>query len=522
MISGTPTTAGGNGRASAGQYAGVAPEAWFIIVKIVSDGAPAHDNEPAEDPFFDPALIPTGIQFVLDKASEQQLPVVILANFGSIGGPADGTSELTRLVDSQFGPDKPGRVFVTGAGDDGGADNHAAGTVSQGGSVALEIQKNEDGPLRFDLWYNDADRSDVTIQTPSGSFGPFQSPATNDASDVVQNSEFDYRHLGSAVDFYNAVNDQREIFIRIDGPTGNYTVELQGASVSDGRFRATLNPARYNNNNKFLNSVVPGHSMWHMSTARYNIAPNSYVIRTSWIDIDNIPRSINPREGDEGDLWAGSSVGPTWDGRPGIDVSAPGDRTITSYAPNSYWATFRFNLIEDGNGLYGIAGAVSQAAPVVTGIIALMLEVNPNLDAAQVKQILQETARSDAFTGQTPNPEWGYGKIDALEAVRRTDQLTPVAELQGPQIPASHRLAQNYPNPFNPATRIEFALPRTAAVRLAVYDVLGRQVALLVDRRLPAGTHEAVFEGSGLASGVYFYQIEAGDFSQVRKMTLLR
>ena len=100
-----------------------------------------------------------------------------------------------------------------------------------------------------------------------------------------------------------------------------------------------------------------------------------------------------------------------------MDISAPGDRIVTTYAPRSHWATSPHLLIEDGGGLYGMAGAVSAAAPIVTGIIALMLEVDPTLDALSVKGILQETARSDEFTGRTPNPLWGYGKVDAFEAL---------------------------------------------------------------------------------------------------------
>jgi Subtilase family len=110
-------------------------------------------------------------------------------------------------------------------------------------------------------------------------------------------------------------------------------------------------------------------------------------------------------------------VGPTFDGRFGVDVCAPGDSVFTTYAPNSYWATFRFNLIQDGGGLYGRASAVSAANPILTGIVALLLEMNPNLDAPSVKSILQRSARADAFTGVVPNPNWGYGKADAYSAL---------------------------------------------------------------------------------------------------------
>ena len=90
---------------------------------------------------------------------------------------------------------------------------------------------------------------------------------------------------------------------------------------------------------------------------------------------------------------------------------------FTSYATNSYWETFQFNLIQDGNGLYGRASATSASNPLATGIIALLLQMNPQLDAAQVKQILHESARADSFTGPVPNPAWGYGKMDAYNAL---------------------------------------------------------------------------------------------------------
>ncbi len=90
-------------------------------------------------------------------------------------------------------------------------------------------------------------------------------------------------------------------------------------------------------------------------------------------------------------------------------------------------------------------------------------------------------------------------------------------------VPESFTLEQNYPNPFNPETTIRFALPKPEAVRLTVYDLLGREVATLIDgQMLSAGTHAVSFEANGLASGLYLYRIEAGSFLQTRQMTLLK
>jgi hypothetical protein len=86
----------------------------------------------------------------------------------------------------------------------------------------------------------------------------------------------------------------------------------------------------------------------------------------------------------------------------------------------------------------------------------------------------------------------------------------------------SFGLAQNYPNPFNPKTTIRFSVPESRHVQLKVYDVRGGVVASLVDGIKPAGAHEAVFDGAGLPSGMYFCLMEAGHQRLVRKMTLLK
>ena len=83
-------------------------------------------------------------------------------------------------------------------------------------------------------------------------------------------------------------------------------------------------------------------------------------------------------------------------------------------------------------------------------------------------------------------------------------------------------LHQNYPNPFNPSTTIKFELPKSSDVRLSVFDMLGREVSVLVNERRDAGVHEVKFDASGFSSGVYFYRLRAGDFVETRKLVLVR
>ena len=90
------------------------------------------------------------------------------------------------------------------------------------------------------------------------------------------------------------------------------------------------------------------------------------------------------------------------------------------------------------------------------------------------------------------------------------------------RFPINYSLSQNYPNPFNPSTTIYYALPEKGNVELIVYDVLGNEVAILVNEEKPAGSYEVDFDGANLPSGIYFYKIQTGDYVETKKMILLR
>jgi hypothetical protein len=89
-------------------------------------------------------------------------------------------------------------------------------------------------------------------------------------------------------------------------------------------------------------------------------------------------------------------------------------------------------------------------------------------------------------------------------------------------LPEAYTLEQNYPNPFNPSTTISFSLPHASNVSLKVFDILGQEVATLVNGDITAGTHEVQFDVKGLASGTYMYRLTSGDFTQVKKMMVVK
>ena len=100
--------------------------------------------------------------------------------------------------------------------------------------------------------------------------------------------------------------------------------------------------------------------------------------------------------------------------------------------------------------------------------------------------------------------------------------LATGVEASGNVVPAVYELSQNYPNPFNPATLIEYSIPHAGRVRLQVFNLLGKEVATLVDEQQGAGTYKARFEGSALASGTYFYRLQSDGFSQTKKFLLVK
>jgi hypothetical protein len=114
---------------------------------------------------------------------------------------------------------------------------------------------------------------------------------------------------------------------------------------------------------------------------------------------------------------------------------------------------------------------------------------------------------------------WGYMWFDYIE-IRGNGQTTDIE--RDVETASEFKLEQNYPNPFNPSTVVGFRLSVVGDTRLTVYDILGREVAVLVDGFLPAGAHQVSFDASGLASGIYMYRLESAGQSLTRRMILIK
>jgi hypothetical protein len=127
-----------------------------------------------------------------------------------------------------------------------------------------------------------------------------------------------------------------------------------------------------------------------------------------------------------------------------------------------------------------------------------------------VKKIIMVVMCTDPLPGEGEKVFYTYSAESILDVDTESEPVL------------SFGLYQNYPNPFNPNTVISYQLPVTGNVRLKVYDILGNEIATLVNEEKPAGNYDVSFDASNLSSGVYLYKLQVKDYTELKKMILLR
>lgn len=403
----TAGAAAGNGRAAAsGKYRGLAPEADLLIVKITG-GARAHDAEAAEPEFY--CGVQAGLGWVQQKATALGQPVVVLANVGTQYGPIDGTDADSRRIDTLIGENRPGWIFAIGTGDDGAFANHAGSNFDGSRDTVIPFVIGTAVPEYLQLWYSGAAPAQVTVAMADGTT---VGPVAPGANATGGGGQILITHPALGQDGFQSTSGDRHVMINFTGRAGAGEVRIRAQATASGRVDAY---SYASNNLRFTGSLAPGR-ISGIAATRTAVVTSVYVNRNTWTDVDGVART-STAEGLKGQRWTGSSSGPTRDGRsPGCDVAFPGHTGFAAYGRNTEWATVRANMIQDGQGWYGAYGAASGAAPLLTGAVAQMLQLDPTLTAARLRQILRQTARSDANTGTVPNNDWCYGKIDLYAA----------------------------------------------------------------------------------------------------------
>ncbi|MFH1735790.1 MAG: T9SS type A sorting domain-containing protein, partial [bacterium] len=155
-----------------------------------------------------------------------------------------------------------------------------------------------------------------------------------------------------------------------------------------------------------------------------------------------------------------------------------------------------------------IPGGAPAGTYSLNGYLGIYNETNPTIYTEDNFDFVKEGVGESGVTG------WFIDSGEDFTILNTTTTSKP--------LPSSLTLLTSHPNPFNPLTTINFSLPKEGLVKLTVYDLLGRQVALLVNGHRDAGIHDVSFDAQNLASGVYIYRLTAGDYTASAKMVLMK
>jgi len=381
-----------------------------------------------------------GIEYIQNYASSVGKPCVINMSLGKHIGAHDGTSIFDKLCDSFFVGE--GRILVGAAGNEGGDNLYLGKTYTTTDTtlytfVRFPSASNQtNGQTIIDIWGEVGDNFFAGVYIYNTSTDVFE-----DATPYLYNGAFTgtYSHTLYDDDFFfpdpcyvdiatgiDPNNNKPRVTIAIDhtAQDDNYRYALIEIRASSTQTKMWANSAVFTNNS-YSAPVLSGNSNSTVGeiggTGKSIISVGAYTSKNSWISFSSGMQTADFYT-TNGAIAPFSSKGPTADGRTKPDITAPGNVIISSvsrfdanYPSSSPYVTNGVS-IGSTNWWFAAMQGTSMAAPMTTGIIALWLEMYPDLTPAQAKEIMQTTAITDGHTGTIPpigSNTWGWGKINA-------------------------------------------------------------------------------------------------------------
>lgn len=180
-------------------------------------------------------------------------------------------------------------------------------------------------------------------------------------------------------------------------------------------------------------------------------------------------------------------------------------------------ATRNGTLAAVSNNIHLSSGELTHNSNIPMNNGSVTVQFNYTAPSSGNIDTLWATGLATNSNGHTNGDDWNWATSKRIII----GSPSGVKNLSG-EVPGTYALEQNYPNPFNPTTKINFSLPKSTNVRLAVYDMNGREVEVLVNRNLQAGIYEADWHPVNLSSGIYFYTLKTNDFTSTRKMIFVK
>lgn len=471
------------------KYKGVAPDAdlVFVTIKYSNDTLP---GSALGDYIVANSNIIDAFKYIFDYAESVGKPAVINLSWGMHTGSHDGNSLFDKAIETLVGK---GKVLVGANGNDGDNPMHWNYNLRNDTASTIMIENNRqdrsDESVYSDFWGSENTQFKIDIEiidtNLNSIFRTGYISSTNNKS-LVFNSSFQSENIKINIvcTDKNPLNNKPNITVMVEHSNSRrFFVLAHLTSINSdihgwnsggvkrwtsGAFRKRVGVA------DFSNTFITGNTDYTVGenggTSKSMISVGALAARSSFYNytgkLINDSNYVLP-----GGIAKFSSKGPTVDGRIKPNISAPGF-DVPSSVNNKQFAPWMLNRtvlkseFKNDTNFWMTSNGTSMAAPQVTGIVALLLQANPNLTALQVKDILETTAIEDAQTGVTPNNVYGYGKVNAYDALSRALQLNNLI-INGKQ------MINVYPNPANHKCFIEFHDQITNGT-LVLYSIYGQ------------------------------------------------
>ena len=481
------------------------------------------------------------ISYIFSYAAAVGKPAVANLSWGCSVGPHDGSSLFSQACDNLTGQK---RIFVCSAGNNGAGQIHFQKSFTSSDTLANTILVFPDvqGQKRawIDAWGDTAKTFCLKASLYTGG-----NLVTTTGFYCLDNMNHDLFLIGSSGDtcFVNMstsaaeFNQKPRIFLDVYNKTNDlFVISLSGNDGTVDMWTGYVkNKTGYYGNFISSTSIVPSTAgntamtISDISSTRSAIAVAAYVSKNQYTDIQNNPHTYSNAV--KGNIASFSSRGPTADGRTKPDIAAPGlglgssvstfDSTFSQTTGSNYASvvTSYYKPLNMRTYQYAMLGGTSMSSPAAAGIIALMLQVKPTLDPADVKEILTNTAILDNYTGQITSAgsnTWGYGKINAYGAIQAI-----LAELGIQKVAASgEQLAcLLYPNPNKGLYNIDLSATENDIVKVEVYSVTGSNI-IVKDWKVNKGDNTTSFNLENVKPGIYFTKLSSKKGSVTIKMTI--
>jgi subtilisin family serine protease len=411
------TLAGNGGAHSSGKYKGMAPDADLIVVKAGNESFPTSN-------------IIDGMNYCGDIAAAQGKPLIVNMSLGSDYGPHDGTMPGDEAVES-FTGGVAGRAVIAAAGNSAADQIHTQGSMAaSGGTASFTINvpsAPSEGEFQADVWIDDASDVTVTVSSPNGTM-----TSTSPGNTVINAAQDGEVFLANTTSPFLGGGD-REISLSVTDDAGqapapgDWTVTLTNASSSAVGFHAWL----YDNEvtGGVTATIVGGGGAYTIGSPGSSpgaITVAASVHRWRWMSAEQGPRFFcgtgtcdgYPNRSDG--IGRFSSRGPLREQPGGVqkpNLSAPGKGTASALSSVAGIPSSDSRVLPGG--AHWIQFGTSMSAPAVAGTAALLLQEDPSLSSDAIKSAFEESADEDGFTGPTPNPTWGHGRLNAVQAMTR-------------------------------------------------------------------------------------------------------